>query len=333
MNKFKLLITPLLILPFLACCGGKEKAEEYTVTIEDLNGVQVSPTTAIKGEDYVGTIAIDVLVIKDKLLPESLTKVTSGNKELIVHQGYTYTLKDDKLSADFKIPAANIVGDISIQLSLIPKPEPEPTDPHVVTKQEFIDAVTFKDVQYLQTTETSYSYEDGSLEPTFYIKNESSPSVYYYLGSVEPIDAINGPDYHEKYCRKNENPTSYDYCHRYAPDDNFTFKTGDEYSDEFMTPQSLRLGGFDATLAEVLEVCLDPDFCSSFEYIKEESAYKAEVSVHYYKYEIHVATIILKFENKKIINYEFIIDDEGRVSGTFTYLEKTPEYPTQPAEF
>lgn len=118
MKKSRLLIAPLLVVPFLASCGG---SEEYKVSIPDTNGVIVTPNKATKGKEYVGTIKMAQDVDPDHILPDALDKVTSGNKELVATKDYTYTLKEDKLSADFKIPAANIVGDISVQLSLAPK--------------------------------------------------------------------------------------------------------------------------------------------------------------------------------------------------------------------
>ena len=128
-NKTKLLIAPLLVVPFLTSCN---HAKEYKVYLSEIKGVTITPGKATKGKDYVGTIKIDDEIKDIQLLPDTLDKVTSGNKEL-QPTDYTYTLKEDKLTADFKIPAANIVGDVSIQLSLAPNDPKEKIYGHTFT--------------------------------------------------------------------------------------------------------------------------------------------------------------------------------------------------------
>lgn len=142
MTKIKLLVAPLLALPLIASCSNAETT--YKISIPDTNGVVVTPNTVTKGKDYVGTIKIAQDVAPESLLPSVLDKVTSGNKELKASDDYTYTLKEDKLSADFKIPAANIVGDIQITLSLDSKPT-NPISEEITKIEDGLYSMTFRD--------------------------------------------------------------------------------------------------------------------------------------------------------------------------------------------
>lgn len=183
--NYKMLKFPLVLLcPFLMInCGGRS----YKVTIPDTNGVMISPNTAKSGEDYVGTISI-AKDLTDSVLPDALTKVTSGNKELLVGDGYTYEVKSDHLSADFKIPGANVVGDISIQLDLV--------DDKINSQEELVSVLKFEDVKYVQNSGViqqqsgieEYSpsvyhseIKDGKYKGNFYIERTNNETYWKYI--------------------------------------------------------------------------------------------------------------------------------------------------------
>lgn len=87
--------------------------------VNQIDGLSLSNQTVIEGKDYSGTIKLDKSVITDKVLPDSLDEIKSADK---VVTDYTYQVNTDKLSADLKIPANSIKGDISIKITLVDKP-------------------------------------------------------------------------------------------------------------------------------------------------------------------------------------------------------------------
>ena len=122
-NKVIAVLSSALLLGSFASCQPAQEVE-YNVSIPDVNGVIISPAKVKKGVDYQGTISIATDILDDSVLPETLTKVTTGKTELAAGTGYTYTLSEDKLSAEFKVSKETIVGDITIDLSIEDKPGP-----------------------------------------------------------------------------------------------------------------------------------------------------------------------------------------------------------------
>lgn len=119
MKKIFALILPLMTVAFLAGCGGKPAEEEYDVTISssDIGSIIITNAKAKKGADFSSVIYVDTSKTS-KVFPEQLNKVTSGGNE-IPSSVYNYSRKDDRISAEIKIPAGAIAGNINIDLALI----------------------------------------------------------------------------------------------------------------------------------------------------------------------------------------------------------------------
>ncbi|MCQ2792640.1 MAG: hypothetical protein MJ208_03875 [Bacilli bacterium] len=110
-----LFLMPLMAISFLANCG-KGDPKTYTLST-DTEGVTFDLATITEGEDYVGKI---IVTADGKKLPDNLDYVTLDDEAKTPISDYTYKLLDDKKTADFKIPANNIKGNIRVGITLVP---------------------------------------------------------------------------------------------------------------------------------------------------------------------------------------------------------------------
>lgn len=156
MKKVGLLAMPLMAVSFLVSCG----PTTYSVSFGEIDGISITPNRAKKGEDYSATIAVNIEKI-DEGLPDTLSKVMVGDKEL-TSDDYTYTVHEDRLSADFIIPNANVTGNIVISLN--------PVCIKINSQKEYEDAMLMKGITYLQVNGT----EKGQYQEKY------SPNVYYH---------------------------------------------------------------------------------------------------------------------------------------------------------
>lgn len=99
----------------LMCATSCQPANTYSVGFKtSYIGLEIADKYVAKDADLNTTISIDTSVLTYKVLPNSLTKVTSGGKEA----AYTYTVNADKTKADFKMAKAAITGNIVITIDL-----------------------------------------------------------------------------------------------------------------------------------------------------------------------------------------------------------------------
>ncbi|MCQ2752701.1 MAG: hypothetical protein MJ206_00345 [Bacilli bacterium] len=117
MKKLSLLMAPLASVALLASCAITIK---FGVFVMEGGGmitdrVTITKDEAAKGKDFSAEIVITEGV--EATLPEALTKVEAGNKELKDGE-YTYKLQDGSKKANFKIPGQYVEGIINIYLDL-----------------------------------------------------------------------------------------------------------------------------------------------------------------------------------------------------------------------
>lgn len=287
--KKNLVLIPLLSLPFLVGCKNETIVTgPFTVKIPEITGLSIDKTIANKGEDFVATFSINEEETY-LILPEQLNKVTSGNKTI---KEYTYKPDESKLTASFRIPAESVVGDIIIELELF--------DIHVVTKSEFEDALSFKNIQYLQRTTFIVN------APISTEQIEISPTVYHRIySSSDP--ATMKEIYEEEYVSKNVDDT-YD---RYSRNDRSANYTLDKNvsADFFKTPQS------ENVLKKIVEMGLT---YSDFKYDSYKGEYTAEFT----------DKIKIIFDNKKIVEYVKNPSSISAENTTYKYKEITPDLPS-----
>ena len=151
MKKFKLLVAPLLVLPFIAACnngGGQDPVIYHTLKF-------VSDTCYMK-DDIGGQVS-----------EKQFEAGETANFRLDPHEGYLLPLenqvdfKDTKTGEDFtgtySYNPEN--GDISVKMTAdVTIYAGNSEDTNYVTEQEFKDAISFKDVQYLQVAESVTIY-------------------------------------------------------------------------------------------------------------------------------------------------------------------------------
>ncbi len=307
---------PLMAVSLLASCnnGGGDKPGEVKFSISSDQPISVDGKVATV---YVDWTPNDIIKFESFTFDATPTK---GNTVTFDPTGdprpmpVTITFENDitedisgTLSFKYEDVTAKTKGESSINVT-IPKPEVDPT----LTKEEFDNAVSFKDVQYLQVDE---AYIIDPSMPSNFVSSEFSPTVSHYL--------ISGGFKDEGYTRKNPTePVTYDLCFREVAPENFTFWY-DVDESYFGKPQTFTIGTYGMTILEKIEDLLGAEYYSSFSYVKGEGVYKAEATK---------GTITLKFEDKKLVGFNFDLVDEEYcdTTGTLTYLEETPDFPVDP---
>lgn len=298
MNKTKLLIAPLLAVPLLASCNN---AKEYKIEIPDTNGVIVTPSAVVKGKDYVGTIKI-ATDLTDQLLPTALDKVTSGNKELQSGE-YTYTLKEDKLTADLTIPASNIVGDVSIQLTLVD------ADPTIVTADEFNTAISFQGVEYMQY-EGLHKGKEGKI-----VIAEFSPTIIH-------TGARDEYTHNDTYVRKTAG-SSYEGIRKIGEDNDWEAMEPGEAEKSFYTPATYVGAVYIQETLRFLDITFD-----KFEYNSATKDYFYKATFREKEEEIEF-TFKFGFYNKRLVSYDIPAGDAAGKALKITYDETPVVWPIQ----
>ena len=307
-SKKKFLIPLVCILGVAALAGAGvgiyfavkgNKAKRVDVVVPEINGLVVNKLKAYVGKDYDTDISVDK-TLTDWLLPDELTKVTSGNRT-ITNKEYTYDVADNKETATLHIPGKYIEDTVTITLELV-EPTP-PVDPYKVTEAEFKAACLFSGVQYVQKS----LYNGTETKPV--LVEELSPTVYHSLNEYDSY-------YAENFVKKDGN--DYEKANRIVKEGTYTFEEAEE--SDFITPQS----DYFNVASKLSHAGLS---YSSFTYDSTTGTYSASFIPEGSETKV---TTILKFENKKLVSEVNVEGDDTTQSITYTYLEKTPEYPEKP---
>ncbi|MCQ2792142.1 MAG: hypothetical protein MJ208_01315 [Bacilli bacterium] len=303
MKKLGLLVAPFAAFTFLASCN-KATEYEYTVRLSDnvKNFLTIDKATVKKGEDFIAKISF--IANQSKLvLPQTLTKVVSGNE---IVADYTYSPSADYSSADFAISADKIVGDTVISLDIIDVG---------VDQTEFDDALAFKNDTYMQLTTEKL---DKTGATTSY--REISPKICSEkLMTLAPeeiescVREVNG---------KLEGKTRKTLEERKW----HSIEAEEELNRVFVTPQKIG-----KTLKETVEkagVDLSYDKFTFDPIIRSYNGHFETKQSKALSSETVVSDVILKFENKKLISFDFQTDGEHiHIASSFTYVEKTLKWP------
>ncbi len=158
---------PLMAVSFLASCG----PATYTVSLGEIDGISIDSTKATQGKDYVATISVDTET-SDGILSDTLNKVTVGKKEL-TSSDYTYIVHEDRLSADFTIPKANVTGNIVININLLSF--------KIDNQDEYETAMKLENVSYLQISGKAKMPFEEKYSPTVYYRHNIQEGKYQDL--------------------------------------------------------------------------------------------------------------------------------------------------------
>lgn len=173
-KKKKGLIVCFSCLGVLALAGGagvatyyflRHKGPEVKVSIPKIDGLKFTNTRAYAGEDFDTKITIDTSKTDGKVLPDKLTRVSSGNREVKPTE-YTYSITDEvKENAKLHIPGQYVEADITISLELVLPTPPSPIDD--------------------PTLSMSYRYTEGENKVKFNITTADSQEITVYWGEGE----------------------------------------------------------------------------------------------------------------------------------------------------
>lgn len=176
-------------------------------------------------------------------------------------------------------------------------PTPDPSK-YMVTKQEYNDAIYFKDIEYAQMDETTESKTT---------RIECSPNVYHKT-------FYSGVFYGDEYVKRISDE-EYRIAHRDSIEGKFEFEKTD--AESFITPQS---DVFTLEYAMIQDAKYE-DFC----FYPTENCYRAQLIVA----SDEECNITLKFEDKKLTYFETDITDSGHAIRNYSYLNITPEFPSE----
>ncbi|MCQ2795497.1 MAG: hypothetical protein MJ214_04780 [Bacilli bacterium] len=314
MKKIGLLAAPLTAVALFASCGCAKVG--FGVNCGTI-GVTLTNKYAYKGEDFTTEIGIDTSVVGEEvLLPDTLDKVTSGNRELIADKEYTYTLKDDKKKAEFKMSGKCIEGITDIELSLVDHTTQ-------VIEEEFYSAISLYNVEFMQVDgeiDTTYDYgETGKVEFVVSEISELSPTVTRNVEeTVEPEAAR---EFTETFVSNNKGVYT----------KQFRNKKGETLSEptpatanDWITPKQIG-----AEIISKLEY-QDLQF-KDFSYDNETQSYTKTIT-HETEGVLSSISLFFGFKNKQFIS--FVEEQETTVEGvysdmlvsyTYAYETKTPE--------
>ncbi|MCQ2796464.1 MAG: leucine-rich repeat domain-containing protein [Bacilli bacterium] len=304
-KKILALALPLLCIGVVGAAVGTyfaltPSAPEVKVIVPEINGLVVDNQKAYVGVDYNTGISVNK-TLTDCVLPDELTKVTSGNRT-ITNKEYTYDVADNKETATLFIPGKYIEDIITITLSLV---EPTPSvDPYKVTVAEFNDACSFTGVQYVQAS-LSNSTESITL------LQQLSPTVYHSVNEGSSF-------YIENFVKKEDG--TYEKAARNDKEGNYSFEEATE--SDFITPQSDQF----SVMYKLNHAGLS---YASFTYNDKEGVYTA---IDEGTGERAKTTITLKFENKKLVSKKDVIEGGNAITETTVYKYETitPAYPERP---
>lgn len=282
MTKKNLLIAPFIMVPLFASC----KAEVKYGVFVNCNEVTINKDVAVKGQDFVAEIAIkpEVLETGGYALPPMPERIECVNR-ILVEGDYTYTLKENETKADITIPAKYIEGITNIYLSVFECK---------VSEDEFNNAINFTDVSYAQT-EIKRTFENPSTKKKVEdsLTQDFSPTGYHGIDISEGHKLANEALYSERYVAKKEKDIK--ELTRSSPKvswDNIPWTD----AKEFPTPAS-EIGG-------EIQMALTEFKLEFSDFVYKNNVYTvSEITT-----EMGRGTLILTFNKKLLINFDFVID-------------------------
>ncbi len=242
------------------------------------------------------TVALTFKADPGYVLPASIDvfdKLEGVDKSMVTYNNTTGNLS-------FEMPAKAV----TITLTATKAPEPTP-DPHEVSKEEFNDACSFKNIQYVQSSSSGQT-SDG----TFSSQYELSPTISHMINETKVQPSF----YIDQFVRNNGDGT-YEKAHRTTKDESYSFSAA--YITEFVTPQS-----------ENFNVSVQLTYYglsyNSFDYNADKGVY----STTFTPTSGPQTTMTLKFQDKKLIeNAAIAVDNSAKSNTTYTYATNTPKYP------
>lgn len=184
MNKFKLLVAPLLVLPFIAACnnGGGDKPEEVKFSLSSGWPIEVVDKTATVYVDWTPNDIIKFDSFTFTASPAKENTVTFDQTGDPRPMPVTITFKEDittdisgTLSFKYEDVTAKTKGEGKLNVT-IPKPEFDP----IVTQDEFDHAVNFDGIKRMQVYGDEHIIEDGdTCDMT--TSEETSEYIYHHL--------------------------------------------------------------------------------------------------------------------------------------------------------
>lgn len=300
LKSVQLFVVPLFSLTFLTNCD----KGPYTINVET-DGVTIKQSSIMPGESLDTTIEINTNILDGfEILPDEIN-VISGETTL-PKQDYTYIPDERRLTAEFKIPADKIVGNITVDVDL--------ASCEIKDQSAFDKAIYCREIEFAQiNTFTTSVHHIG--EMAF----ECSPTTYHETSEFK----VGGKyiQFSEDYAKK-ENGVLVSGATRESRDE--PFKSITKWSilnKTFKTPSDIMEGVFD----------------ESYRYTPD--AYDAKERAYILVQPIDQLTssnsivMTFRFKNDKLVSLNRkadaeSLDDFPNFDLTVAYSETTPEYPT-----